>query len=615
MAEGPRKDAGPAPGAAPGVERRGGGSPASGPERRSNLDRRSRPPSLRHDLRTPLNQILGYAEMLQEEAADASQERFVPDLKKIGAAARQLLALIDYVPDVAVAPRGPQASSSPAARTEPAAPRPSAGDAAEPARARLLVVDDNEMNRDMLSRRLKKRGYAVVVAEDGRRALDLVERQAFDLILLDIMMPGLSGIDVLKALRSRHSVSELPVIMATARDQREDIVEALELGANDYVTKPLDFPVVLARTETQLSLKDAMEQIRRLAQGLEIRNRFIRQTFGRYLSDEVVRSLLETPEGLRLGGEKRTVTLLMADLRGFTALTERLTPEQVVRLLNNYLGTMADVITGYNGIIDEFVGDAIMAIFGAPMERPDDAERAAACAVAMQLAMKAVNEGNRREGLPEVQMGVALNTGEVVVGNIGSQKRAKYGVVGSHVNLTGRIESYTVGGQILASQYTVEKAAAVLEVGERRSFQTKGFQDPITVFDLHGVGGAHHLYLPERRESLVRLEPPLPVSFTVVEGKQVGEAAFEGGLVRASRSAAELASAEPVEPLSNLRIRLVGPAGDAGGDLYAKVVGTGEGGQSVLVRFTSSSPETSRILDEALKAAGAAVAPAAEGPA
>jgi adenylate cyclase len=379
-------------------------------------------------------------------------------------------------------------------------------------------------------------------------------------------------------------------------------VEALKLGANDYVTKPLDFPVVLARTETQLSLKAATEEIRRLAQGLEIRNRFIRQTFGRYLSDEVVSSLLETPEGLRLGGEKRTVTLLMADLRGFTALTERLSPEQVVRLLNNYLGTMADVITSYHGIIDEFVGDAIMAIFGAPLERPDDAERAAACAVAMQLAMKAVNEGNVREGLPEVQMGVAINTGEVVVGNIGSQKRSKYGVVGSPVNLTGRIESYSVGGEILVSQHTVEKAGDSLEVGERRSFQTKGFHDPIVVFDLQGVGGRHSLYLPERREALVQLRQALPVTFTMIEGKQVQGAAFRGGLVRVSRTGAELKSEEPVEPLINLRIRLCG-SDDGGGDLYAKVVGRGEGDDSFVVRFTSSSPETSRIIDDALAAA------------
>ena len=257
--------------------------------------------------------------------------------------------------------------------------------------ATLLVVDDNEQNRDMLSRRLVKRGYAVLTAESGARALEMVRAESVDLILLDIEMPGMTGLEVLKALRETSTRADLPVIMATARDQGEDIVEALSLGANDYVTKPLDFPVVIARVESQLSLKRAMEEIRRLAGALEIRNRFIQRTFGRYLSEEVVASLLETPEGLALGGEKREVTLLFADLRGFTAMSDRFTPEQVVRLLNNYLGTMADIITAHQGTIDEFIGDAILALFGAPVARPDDAERAAACAVAMQIAMEDVN--------------------------------------------------------------------------------------------------------------------------------------------------------------------------------------------------------------------------------
>src|SRR5687767_11834285 len=215
----------------------------------------------------------------------------------------------------------------------------------------------------MLSRRLIKRGYGVETAEGGEQALARVGRGGVDLILLDIDMPGMTGLDVLRALRATTTRADLPVIMATARDQGQDIVEALSLGANDYVTKPLDFPVVLARTETQLALKRANEEVRRLAKELEVRNRFIQQTFGRYLSDEVVRRLLETPEGLRLGGEKREVTLLMADLRGFTSMAERFSAEQIVRVLNNYLGTMADLIVGYQGTIDEFIGDAILAIF------------------------------------------------------------------------------------------------------------------------------------------------------------------------------------------------------------------------------------------------------------
>jgi DNA-binding response OmpR family regulator len=131
------------------------------------------------------------------------------------------------------------------------------------ARGALVIVDDDEMNRDMLGRRLVRRGYTVTSAIDGRRALELIEAQHFDLILLDIMMPRVSGLKVLQRLRKRHAAANLPVTMATAKDQSSDIVEALKLGANDYVTKPLDFPVVLARIDSQLSLKQAKEEIQR----------------------------------------------------------------------------------------------------------------------------------------------------------------------------------------------------------------------------------------------------------------------------------------------------------------------------------------------------------------
>ncbi|HUG54744.1 MAG TPA: adenylate/guanylate cyclase domain-containing protein [Vicinamibacteria bacterium] len=576
---------------------------------------------LRHDLRTPINQIIGYSEMLDEDAVEAGHEGLSADLKKIGEAARHMLAMVDRIPDE-LGPAPPAPPAPPASRRPAAQPFPLDDDAPGPATlairaavskpvagtGTLLVVDDNELNRDMLSRRLKSRGYAVVTAEDGQHALDLMKSQRFDLILLDIMMPVLSGLDVLKIIRAKYTVAELPIIMATAKDQGTDVVEALTLGANDYVTKPIDFPVALARVESQLSLKRAMEEIKRLANALEKRNRFIKHTFGRYLSEEVVDRLLETPEGLRLGGEKREVTLLLSDLRGFTAMADRFTPEQVVRVLNNYLGTMADLIVAHHGTIDEFIGDAILAIFGAPESREDDAARAAACAVAMQLAMKDVNEFNRREGLPEVTMGIAVNSGQVIVGNIGSQTRAKYGVVGSHVNLAGRIEGFTVGGQVLVSASTVEKAGALLELGQRVTFQAKGFKEPVDVFDLLGVGGAWNRRLSARDDGLEPLRSELPVTVAVLEGKQMSDIMFAGTLVRASVSAATLRAPRALRAFTNLRLRMNGPDGQPRpGDLYAKVV-TGEAGGDggVLVRFTSADPEVMDALQQALAGSAAA---------
>jgi adenylate cyclase len=391
-------------------------------------------------------------------------------------------------------------------------------------------------------------------------------------------------------------------VMVTAKDQSEDVVEALGLGANDYVVKPLDFQVVLARVATQLSLKRAMAEIRRLAEKLEMRSRFIRQTFGRYLSDEVVAGLLERPEGLELGGEKRTVTLLMSDLRGFTALADRLSPEQVVRLLNNYLAGMSEVILRHQGTIDEFVGDAIMALFGAPVARPDDTERAAACAVAMQLAMADVNEKNRADGLPEVEMGVALNTGEVIVGNIGSEMRAKYGVVGINVNLTSRIQSFTLGGQVLVSESTVRSAGHVLRVGDPVTLHPKGFHQPVRVYELQGINGQHNLFLPEHPDELMPLSREIPISFRTLHGEHRQGPPRAGRLVKASERGALLRAARSLAPLSNLRIRLAGPdSTPALGEIYAKVLGSASSEPgTVRIRFTSSAPEIQRLIQSRL---------------
>jgi adenylate cyclase len=473
----------------------------------------------------------------------------------------------------------------------------------ELAQGSLLVVDDNEMNRDMLARRLARRGYTVAVAADGQQALQMLEAQQFDLILLDIMMPGISGLDVLKILRERYSVADLPVIMATAKDQSEDIVTALRLGANDYVTKPLDFPVVLARTQTQLSLKRAMEEIQRLANQLERRNRFIRDAFGRYLTDEVVASLLDSPAGLQLGGERRQVTMLMSDLRGFTSLSGRLAPEQVVAMLNRYLETMVEVIMQYQGTIDEFIGDAIFVIFGAPVWREDDTQRAVACAVAMQLAMATVNGANSQAGLPNVEMGIGVHTGEVVVGNIGSHKRTKYGVVGSHVNLTSRIQSYTIGGQILISEATRQEVESLVTISRHMEVDAKGIVEPITLYELRGIGGAYNLFLPEKHEVLLPLQQELLLQYRVLEGEHLGRTVYTGRFVTVSTKGGEICSDHPALPWSNVKIQLLGDNGvTLPGELYAKVLRhLPERGPGFYVHFTSVSPEVAMFFQRLLE--------------
>jgi class 3 adenylate cyclase len=333
------------------------------------------------------------------------------------------------------------------------------------------------------------------LAADAFAALDWLAQHPCDLVLLDIMMPGMTGIEMLAKVRETQDGTELPIIMATAKDTREDIVEALGAGANDYVTKPIDFPVGLARVHTQLGLKQANDHVRALASELEKRNRFIRSVFGRYLTDEVAQTLLDSPEGLNLGGERREISILMADIRGFTHMSSHRDPEEVMTIVNNFLTPMTEVILRHGGTIDEFIGDAILALFGAPRAIEDHAATAVACAIEMQQAMSRVNELNREAGLPEVETGIAINSGEVVVGNIGSEMRAKYGVVGHNVNFTARIESYTDGRQILISDRTRDICGTRLSVSGEKSFQPKGFDSPVTVYEVEGIGEPFNLSL------------------------------------------------------------------------------------------------------------------------
>ena len=193
---------------------------------------------------------------------------------------------------------------------------------------------------------------------------------------------------------------------------------------------------------------------------------FIRDTFGRYVTPEVVKRLLESKEALEMGGETREVSLLISDLRGFTALTSDMTPEDIITFLNRYLGKMIEILLDYRAIIDEILGDGILAFFGAPEPLEDHPRRAVACALAMQAAMGDLNRINQADGLPHLEMGIAVNTGTVVVGNIGSERRSKYSVVGSHVNFASRIESFALGGQVLISAPTYERVKELVEVGD-----------------------------------------------------------------------------------------------------------------------------------------------------
>jgi adenylate cyclase len=570
--------------------------------------------NLEYQARTPLNGIIGYSEILLENAAEQRRDEIIGDLQKIHAAGKLFLTHLNNINDFGRVDTDLQTTpevSDPLIDSVMTSLRNLAQESAAATGGEtgsLLVVDDNEVNRDLLSRYLARLGHTVQVASDGRQALEMIDTGAFDLVLLDIMMPELNGYQVLQHLKNSPQWRDLPVIMISAMDEMDSVVRCIELGAADYLSKPFNPVLLRARVGACLEKKrlqdlekEQKRQLQELNAALEVRNRFIRQTFGRYLSDDIVEAILGQPDGLRIGGEKRQATILMSDLRGFTSLSERLPAEDVVAMVNTYLETMTEIILKHQGTIDEFIGDGILVIFGAPFQRPDDARRAVACSVEMQLAMSVVNDRNRQAGYPEVALGIGINTGKMVVGNIGSKKRTKYGVVGRNVNLTARIESCTVGGQIFISENTLEECGDIVRIDSYMEIMPKGVKEPLTIYEVGGIAGDYQLFLPPKPEvDWVELAQQLPIEFNELEGKNVGNLRHRATIVKLAPNMAEI-TGEILPPcLSNLRLFLYDRQKRLITDnLYAKLLKQVSDHPPLFqVNFTAIPPEARTFLSE-----------------
>lgn len=320
---------------------------------------------------------------------------------------------------------------------------------------------------------------------------------------------------------------------------------------------------------------------------------FIRRTFGRYVSDEVVAQILDSPQGASLGGERRLVTVMVTDLRGFTAISERLQPEQVVQMLNVYFEVMVEVILSYGGTIIEITGDGFLVVFGAPGQMPDSAQRAVACALDMQAHMAQVNQQIQQQGLPRLEMGVGLNQAEVVAGNIGSSKRRKYAVVGGGVNLASRIESYAVGGQVLVSESIQRELQDLLRIDGELGVLPKGAESSLRIFQVGGIGGQFNLALAGGEMDPAPLRESIDLLYVVIDGKHVGSKVQDCRLLGLAGQGAEVSLGQPVEPLTNLKLSIKEAQGElASKDFYAKVIKSpGRPDGPHLIRFTAVPPE------------------------
>ena len=349
--------------------------------------------------------------------------------------------------------------------------------------ASILVTDDDPVNRMLLAKLVEREGHRVTEAENGKQACEILASQPIDVVLCDIEMPELDGYGVLERIREDPRLNGIPVIMISAVDDLESVVRCIDLGADDYMPKPANRTLLRARINASLS--------RKRLQDLE-RAR-VRNLFARFVPEPVVDQVLESAgENLRLGGESRVATVMFSDLRSFTAWAESNPPVTVIEVLNRYLSTMSDVILDHGGTLVSYMGDGIMAVFGAPLEQKHHADLAVAAAQAMVVgALSEFNDWIRVEELGDgFRMGIGINTGPVMSGNVGSERRLEYTAVGDTTNTASRLEQMTkeTDYMVLISDSTRSALSRVpgnlVQVGE---VTPRGKQAPVAVFALPGT--------------------------------------------------------------------------------------------------------------------------------
>lgn len=308
---------------------------------------------------------------------------------------------------------------------------------------KILVVDDNPVNVDLVVDTVETIGWTVVTAYDGETALKLIHEQHPDLVVLDVNMPGISGYEVCAQLKAEPRTAHIPVIMLTALSDVDHRVQGLDAGADDYITKPYSPRELVARIEKRLRAKEENDHLRQMQQA-------IRQTFERFVNPSIVEQLLQDPSQVELGGKMQEVTVMFTDLENFTSVSEMADPAELLAVLNAHHKLVVDVVMGYGGTIDKFVGDAVMTLFNTPLEQADHAQRAVEAALAIQAALPRFHQ----HFPPELRMkiNIGIHSGMAIVGNVGTSQIMEYTAVGDTVNIAARLQGQSRGGSVLVSK-------------------------------------------------------------------------------------------------------------------------------------------------------------------
>ncbi len=344
----------------------------------------------------------------------------------------------------------------------------------------ILVIDDDWMNREVIEAHLQTRNYRVTTTHNGQSALKLAAQDPPDLIMLDIMLPDMSGYEVCARFKSDEATKFVPVVMVTALESDEDRLKAIQAGADDFVTKPFNTLLMLTRVKSLLRLK-------RLNDDLQQRTELLQQVLNRYVDKDLADVILLDPDRyLKLGGETRRVTVVFADISGFTTFAEEHSAQEVVRVLNALFSPLTALVYQHHGTFDKYIGDEIMAFFGAPVATGDDTLNAVVMAYKMRRAFRQTCQqlGGHAARLT---LEIGLHTGDAVVGNVGSEQKMNYTVIGDTVNTAHRLQEAAHNGQILLSETTYREVADMLEVRRLPATALPGKRQPMTLYELLSV--------------------------------------------------------------------------------------------------------------------------------
>lgn len=486
----------------------------------------------------------------------------------------------------------------------------------------VWVINDNKPELLRIQQKINSSGgmrviclasFVAVQKAIDRSSGEMLPMNRPSLIIVDYKMEVNEEFKSLNLLGQNSAYAGIPIaFMVEHRDEETD-EKCYEKGASAIIHKNLkdvdvlrikrmawqhektaNYEKILQKQVTEIQ---TAKKIKMLNEQLQSRNDLLYQIFGRYFTDEVVEKILSGPSGATIGGEKKTVTVMMADLRGFTSISEYMSPERLTDMINYFLGEMTEVILKYHGTVMEFIGDAILAIFGAPVELECCEEDAVAAAIEMQNKMQEVNEYNAANGYPEIEMGIGIHKGEVFVGNIGSDRMMRYNVIGSTVNQCSRIESCSVGGQVLVSEETINNIRNIIEVRNTFSIAAKGLSSVVNIWEICGIMGKYNqnLYRVEN-EKMVWVNKDIRIHMNEIKEKNVENINITGKLIAYSskKCVIEIDNEEKAQKL-NMLANVIMYAYDMMvsdemfGRVYAKLVDKEE--SRYIFRITGNSRE------------------------